>query len=372
VLRPGKDLGVADIIIYIKDRIPWHVMPVFDNYNHPNTRGKRFKTYFVCNNVLGWDHRLSSKIQKGEGQAQNIFDVDYTIPITESLKFEMYYLRKKEDYAYVRKQSDMWKKAHKYIFLLTQTVVEDLDKEFSVNCGFVYKNSFMWQNGRDLLRDKLRAVMLGFDFDMSDEFGRTVISSDMEIGIPGYMGGLENKDERAFFLGGGGKYVKNRLIIARRHRLFWDLELLLKTQAQFSSHVLEGVDTFAIGGIGGVVDNRGYPRASILGDEGNSITVGLACPPYFVSKDLKVPFSRAKFYNALRLFVFYDWGNARLKSAYGGREDQRTIRSVGCGFRFNLPEGFSMRLDVGWPLDFTPSDDDHAHLWASISKDFHF
>jgi hemolysin activation/secretion protein len=230
----------------------------------------------------------------------------------------------------------------------------------------------MYRLGEYLAKDRLRAIMLGLDLDMSDKLGRTIISNDMEIGIPGIMGGLENKDPRAFFLGAGGKYIKNRLIAARRHKLFSGLEFLIKSQVQVSSHVLAGVDNFAVGGIGGVVDNRGYPRSSLLGDSGFSTTLGFAFPPYFVPKDLRVPFSKAKLYNALKLFVFYDWGNTTIKSPEEGlgREKTRTLRSVGCGFRFNLPEKFSLRADFGWPLDFLPSDNDHFHAWVKVSKEF--
>lgn len=372
VLSPGKEPGVTNIVLKVKDRFPFHMMLVFDNYGHPNTEKKRYKTYFIFNNITGRDDKLSSKIQKGEAGTQSINDIDYVIPLTDNLKFEIYYLRKKEDYSKSRKDDELWKKAYKYIFLFTQSVIDEPACDFSVNWGFVYKNSFMWMLGESLLQDKLRAGMLGFDLSMFDKFGRTVIANDMEFGFPGYMGGLGNKDEDAFFLGGGGKYIKNRLTIARRNKLFSDLELLFKTQAQFSSHVLEGVDNFAIGGIGGVVDNRGYPRASVLGDSGNSVTVGLACPPYFLSKNLRVPFSKAKFYKALKFFIFYDWGEARVKSPEGEREGKKTIRSIGCGARLNLPEGFSLRVDLGWPLDFIPSDDDHFHPWVGISKDIHF
>jgi len=38
--------------------------------------------------------------------------------------------------------------------------------------------------------------------------------------------------------------------------------------------------------------------------------------------------------------------------------------------RFNLPEDFSVRLDLAWPLDKTPSDSDHLHTWIQVSLDF--
>lgn len=372
VLNPGQQLGVTDIIVKVKDSLPMHILSVFDNYGHPNTLKRRYKSYFIHNNLTGRDDTFSTKIQMGEASTQVIYDIDYTIPVNQDLKLEFYALHKKEDYAKSRKDEDLEKKALKFIFLATRSLIVKPNYEFSVNAGFVYKDSIMYRLGEYLAKDRLRAIMLGLDLDMSDKLGRTIISNDMEIGIPGIMGGLENKDPRAFFLGAGGKYIKNRLIAARRHKLFSGLEFLIKSQVQVSSHVLAGVDNFAVGGIGGVVDNRGYPRSSLLGDSGFSTTLGFAFPPYFVPKDLRVPFSKAKLYNALKLFVFYDWGNTTIKSPEEGlgREKTRTLRSVGCGFRFNLPEKFSLRADFGWPLDFLPSDNDHFHAWVKVSKEF--
>ena len=372
VITPGEKLGVTDITVRIKDRPPYHVMFVYDDYGNPHTLYNRYKTYFIFNNITGHDDRLSSKVQKGESYTQNINDVDYSFPITDTLKFDGYYLRKMEDYAAGEQSSDMWKKAHKFILTLTQTLIEEENRELSVYTGFTSKNSYMWQYGSDLCRDRLREIMLGFAFSMDDRFGKTVVSDDILFGIPNYMGSLGNKDDRAFFLGGGGKYVTSRITIARRNKMFWGMQFLFKTKAQFSSHVLEGVDQFAIGGIGGVVDNRGYTRATVLGDTGNSITVGIAFPPYFVSKRIRVPFSKAKLYKALKLFIFYDWGRAVLKSPYAGREKVRGIKSIGCGLRMTLPEGFSLRVDLGWPLSIMPKDGDHFHPWFGVSKDFHF
>jgi hemolysin activation/secretion protein len=115
---------------------------------------------------------------------------------------------------------------------------------------------------------------------------------------------------------------------------------------------------------------RGYPLAEVVGDRGSSMTWELSMPPYFFPKDIKVPFSKAKFYDAVRIVTFYDWATARLRRPTGTEEKTKTLRGAGCGIRFNLPENFSFRVEVAWPLDNTPSDSDHAHTWAELSKTF--
>jgi hemolysin activation/secretion protein len=143
--------------------------------------------------------------------------------------------------------------------------------------------------------------------------------------------------------------------------------LLWKNQIQISPYILTAAEQFQIGGIANV---RGYPPAEAVGDKGYSMTWEWSFPLYFIPKDIKVPFSKAKFYDAFRLAVFYDWANTRLRRPIGTEQKDRTLKAAGCGLRLNLPENFSLRLDFGWPLDNTPSDSDHMHTWAQVSKSF--
>ena len=52
-------------------------------------------------------------------------------------------------------------------------------------------------------------------------------------------------------------------------------------------------------------------------------------------------------------------------------EGKETLRSAGCGFTLNLPEGWSVRLDMGWPLTGKmPMDGKHYHQWLRVTKTF--
>ncbi len=163
------------------------------------------------------------------------------------------------------------------------------------------------------------------------------------------------------------KYVKNNLYLLRLQRLPFNSTLLWKNQAQITSDILTATEQFQIGGI---VNVRGYPLAEVVGDRGLSMTWELSMPPYLLSKNIKVPFSKAKFYDAARVIAFYDWATAHLKRPTATEEKNKTLRGAGCGLRFNLPENFSFRVEVAWPLDNMPSDGDHAHTWAEVSKTF--
>ena len=92
---------------------------------------------------------------------------------------------------------------------------------------------------------------------------------------------------------------------------------------------------------------------------------------YGLPKDLKVPFSAATWYDALRLAAFYDLGFVSLHEPQAGEAKDKTLRSIGCGIGFNLPEDFSLRLDFAWAVGGrTPSDGKTFHPWVFVSKQF--
>ena len=93
-------------------------------------------------------------------------------------------------------------------------------------------------------------------------------------------------------------------------------------------------------------------------------------PIYFIPKASKVPFSKTSLYDAFRFVGFYDWANTRLRRPATGESKNKTLRSAGWGLRFKIAEDVSLRYDIAWPLDGTPSDGKHAHQWMEVSKSF--
>jgi hemolysin activation/secretion protein len=203
--------------------------------------------------------------------------------------------------------------------------------------------------------------------DLTDKFGRTIITNEVDFGIPDIMGGLEKQDAKASRSGAGGKFIKDTLNLLRLQRMPFNSQLLWKNQFQFSPYILTAAEQFQIGG---VADVRGYPPAEHVGDKGYNTTLEWSFPVYFIPKEIKVPLFRVKLYDALRLVTFYDWANVDLRRPQAGEEKKETLSSIGCGLRFNLPGGFSIRIDFAWPLDKRASDNNHLHTWVEASKGF--
>lgn len=372
VVKPGREPGVTDITLEVKDNLPLHINYGWENYLGRYFSDNRYSNAFVHNNLTGRDDILKIEGKFAEEHTQELVAINYTVPLSENLEIGFQANHKDDDFVEEFKDLGLEKRTRKYAAFVNRYLVKQADCESSVNLGFSYIDAFSYVLGNKTSQDRLRVLNMGFDLNRSDKFGRTIVIQDTGFGIPNIMGGLSAKDNRASRRGAGGKFIKTNLTLARQHKLISDFSLLFKSQFQFSSRVLTTLtaeDKFRLGGISNV---RGYPPSEAEGDNGYVLTLGCGFPPYFVPKGLRVPFSKAKLYDALRLLIFYDWANAHLRNPGAGEEKSRTLRSVGCGLRMNLPEAFSLRVDIGWPLDKHPTDHTRHQTWFSVSKGFHF
>lgn len=253
----------------------------------------------------------------------------------------------------------------------SQNLVKNDDLVFNFNFGFDYKDVYNFLLGDISSQDRLRIAKVGFDFDLTDNYGRTIITDDFNVGIPSIMGGtkahLDPSDKPTSRDGAGGKFIKDTLNLVRLQKLFFGSTLLWKSQMQFSPSILTATEQFQVGG---PANNRGYPVAEFVGDRGYTMTWELALPPYFVPKSFKVPFSKSSIYDAVRFVGFYDWANVNLKRLQAGDKKNRTVRSAGFGVRVNIVENFFARYEIGWPLDYKPSDGKGVHQWIEVTKTF--
>jgi hemolysin activation/secretion protein len=378
-VQPQDTLESTDVLISVKDKLPLHAIFDHDNYGSESILYKRYKTLFIHNNITGHDDTLIFKVQRAESDAQRIDDVDYFLPLNNNWKWEFYLMpAKRENYYYGNlEQMDLEKNAYKWYTYFYQTVFSEPNRELIFNYGFVQKFiRFFWDSGlgagQETSQDRHCALLWGFDYISSDDYGTWVITEDAEKGIPRMFGGSTAEDNSTTVRGGGNKYFKNKMLVARKQKLFWDIDLNLKTGGQYTTQALGGVNSYAIGGYQGLVDNRGYPRAELVMDSGYSLAGGLSFPAYFISKSAKFPACKTPVYKNLKLFTFMDYAKGYKRSRQPGDDRRKSIASAGCGFQLAIPEyGFSTRLDIGWILDHkVAKDGTHHHVLYKVTKTF--
>ncbi|MFA5096834.1 MAG: ShlB/FhaC/HecB family hemolysin secretion/activation protein, partial [Candidatus Omnitrophota bacterium] len=371
ILAPGKDPGSTDIILEVQDSLPIHIGFGYNNFLSRFVRRNNYNTTFTHNNLLGRDDILTIQYQRGEANDYYYYSGRYVYPVTRSLDMGVYASRSK--IVLGREFTDVNSRGKSRLFGVfgSQNVVKSDDLTLNFNFGFDYKDVYNFLSGDVSSQDRLRVAKAGFDLDVSDDFGRTIITDDFNYGIPGIMGGTKKKldpgDKPTSRAGAGGEFLKNTLNLLRLQRLIYDATLLWKNQWQYSPSILTATEQFQVGG---PANNRGYPPAEFVGDRGYAMSWELALPPYFIPKTMKVPFSKSRIYDAVRFIGFYDWTNVHLKTLQAGDKKNRTIRSAGCGVRVNLAENFFARYEIGWPLDNRPSDGKGVHHWIEITKTF--
>jgi hemolysin activation/secretion protein len=379
VLAPGKEPGTTDVVLEIKDKLPIHAGFTYDNYASRFLDKDRIKTTVSHNNLLGFEDIFTMQYQLTEGENYTLVSANYLFPATESLKLGLFAARTtlalRRDYEDLSARG----KSKYYSVFATQSLFAKDNTSLKLNVGFDYKDIYNFQLGQETSRDRLRVAKAGLELDMSDRFGRTLLTNEVDFGIPNIMGGLKAQDSfaaqgtdaskgtGASRDGSGGKFVKHAINFIRLQRLPFDNIFYWKTQGQISSNTLTAAEQFQIGGLANV---RGYPAAEVVGDRGFSSTMAWSVPFYFIPKNVLVPFSNARLYDSIRLVTFYDWATARLRKPAAGEQKNRTLRSIGYGIRVIMPNGFSARVEFAWPLDNTPSDGHHLHSWTEISKSF--
>ncbi|MBF0485085.1 MAG: ShlB/FhaC/HecB family hemolysin secretion/activation protein [Candidatus Omnitrophica bacterium] len=368
VLTPGQVPGTTDVLLNVKDQLPIHAGLAYDNYGSRYLRKNRYTGTLTDNNLLGFDDMLTLTYQRAEGHGTYYLDsLRYLFPLTNKTQIGFYAGHSQLRLGKEFKDLDARGKSRFYSLFLTQDLFSDDTTDLSASIGFDYKDVFNFQNGNETSRDRERVAHAGLKLDKSDSLGRTIVNNEVDDGIPNTWGALKAKDSRSSVTGSGGQFTKDVLDVVRLQKLPLDSALLLKGQAQFAARTLTATEQFQIGGISNV---RAYPIGEVVGDNGQSCTAELSFPIYGIPKNIQAaPHSKGKLYDDLKLAVFYDWANASLRNPDGAKKN-KSLSGAGWGLRYDLPENFSIRFDMAWALDNTPSDGKNVHSWIRVSKDF--
>jgi len=367
ILAPGTTPGTTDIILQVEDRFPMHIGFEYDNHGSRFIGKNRFTGFLEHNNLLGFDDKMYLKYQRSESSWYELENARYLFPINETTELGAYFLR--SDLELGREYKDVDAKGRATIggiFLNKGVWVTD-SVDLRINLGYDYKHVRNFVLGVETSRDEIRVAKAGFDLDVTDPLGRTVVTGEFDLGIPRMFGGLTAKDSKASRQGAGGQFNKTIFNIFRLQPLLFSSSLLLKNTLQISPYNLVASEQFQIGGPSSV---RGYPPGEFSGDEGLYSSAELYVPPYGVPKEWKIPLTKEKIYDTLRLVVFYDWATTHVNTVLAGEEKHRTLRGWGFGARLNLVNNLLIRVECGYPIGQTPSDSNHFHPWVEISKKF--
>jgi len=366
-LVPGKEPGTTDILLDVKDNLPLHLGFEFDNYGSRFIDKHRFSLVLEENNLFGFDDKLYIKLQRSESDFYRVKNFRYLFPVTDDLEAGFYITRSHTKLGRDFEDLDSRGESDIYGIFLSKSLIQNPDLDLRLNLGFDYKDVKNYLLTLLNSEDRLRILKGGFDLDVNDKWGRTIFTSELNVGLPHIMGGMESKDALASRAGAGGKFTKGVFNLFRLQPMPFSSYILLKNQAQYSNYNLTATEEFQIGGPTSV---RGYPAGEFSADKGIYSSIEWSFPPYFFPKDIKVPFTQDKFYDAFRTVLFYDWGTVHLNKVLTGDKQHRTLKSAGFGFRLNLSNDCSARIEFGYPLGKSASDGHNMQHWVEVITKF--
>ena len=363
-LVPGKEAGTTDLILEVQDRLPIHVGYEFDNYGSRYIGYQRSTITAEDNNLFGLYDKFSFKYQKAQYEFYDSTSLSYTLPVFDTIDFGTYWLWSTSKLGKEYKALDVKGYSELGGGSLTFNIIDMNAVNFKITTGFDYKNIKNYTSGVKTSRDEDRVVRIGGNLDISDKWGRTIITLEEDVGMAG--DGLHKKDPLATRPGAGAEFQKFTGNLYRLQPMPFSSSILWRNQFQVTNYNMLSVESFQLGGISNV---RGYAPAEYVGDQGLTSTVEWYFPPYFFPKDIKVPFSKSTLYDAVRLLGFYDMGYTRINNPLPTSKQNMTIQGWGFGVRFNLPEDFFASFEVAYKID-PREQPDSPNLYIDVGKKF--
>lgn len=371
VMKAGKQPGDTDILLVAKEQFPMHADLTYDNFGSRFTGYSRYGVQVRHDNATGHDDIFSFQYQLSDANRYRLLEPSYTFPFDyggkAGISFSDTYVNLGKDY----EDSDAVSKGQVYNLFYSHPAVRKDWIDVNINAGFEYKDTENYFAEVLSSRDYLRIFKIGADFDFTDKWGRTLLTSEMRFGVPDIMHGDPNKyNNSALFSSREGrrnKFNKLNLYLARVCRLPYDSNLLLRFSQQITPQIMPAAEQFLIGGSENV---RGYPRAEYGGDEGTTASAEISTPFYFMPKKLKVPGCEKSFYDASRFAMFFDWGRIRNYRSGAGVNKNYYLAGAGAGIRFNPRDDFYVRMDIAAPVNIKPSNNSKTTFYIEAKKTF--
>ena len=368
ILVPGTEPGTTDIILEVQDNFPFHIEFSYDNYGSRYIENDRYAIAIEHNNLTGHDDKFYAKGLLSQGDHLVLQQFRYSYPLSQKWELGGYALLNKTQLG--REFKELRSRGEAEIFGMYSNFkwIREETMDVGLNLGFDSKNIYNELSGSQLSRDELRVVKAGFDIDSIDHWGRTILTAELNQGIPEFLGSMDAKDADASRTGAGGKFTKEVFNLFRLQPMFLNTSALLKNTFQLSNNTLAASEQFQIGGATSV---RGYPSGEYSGDNGFYSAVEWSIPLYGLSKNIKVPLREERLYDVFRFVLFWDIGFVNINHPQPGERENQTLRSAGFGARFTMPEDLEVRIETGYPLGGpNPSDGKQAHSWIEAHVKF--
>lgn len=339
ILKPGKDLGQADLLLKVEESRPYSISFDADNYGSRFTGRNRFGLTGSIDGLAKFGDRLTLRAVRTAG-GQTFFNPRYEIPLNNrgtrwinSYVYSEHLLGANLVPLRAGGSSHLWSTDIQHMFYRTRLA------SFYAGAGFDFKFFENFQGGQTTSDDEMHNLHLNVGGSLTDAlFGETLIDGRLQFGYT-EVNARAPLNSRAL---GRGNAVIGALDITRYQSAFVaNSFFLIRFHGQWADRRVLSPDQIAIGGVGAV---RGYPLAEAAADDGFFTTLEYVLPfPW------DIPLGRTaspSLKETVSLFGFIDYGRVFVRNRQPEDAGDQDLTGVGGGFRFNLP----------------PSDDGHPQF----------
>ena len=349
----GKKPETTDIEVDVKDRLPFHVKYELSNTGNEATGMWRNVYSFRNTSLLGHDDDLNIQvISSNTGRSRGVTG-SYTIPANNfgtKIGAVLSYFTSKVDRRYlddlnpIFKGWDISSTASVYSFFIQHPIFDFSWLSSRMDVGLDFKEARSETLGIEQSHDRLRILKTGMTVEENDQWGRSVIRSELSMAPSGFLGSLAETYVFSEYPP-SANFLKYNYIFSRVNRLPLSAMLLFNVQGQVSNRPLFGSEQKQIGGVYTV---RGYHEGEALGDYGTNASVEVRFPLYPIPERFNVFGVNPR--RTVQGVGFLDWGFVRPKSPIETTGNQKTLAGAGVGLRINLLDFLSGRVDMAWPV----------------------
>lgn len=337
-LTAGEKTGETNVKFNIEEQQPFQLSTTFDNAGRPGIGTYRSGVEFLDRNVTGRGDRFFANYLIAAGH--QITSASYALPInkygtTVSGLFGFSHVDVDLQSLGIDSDVKVTGNTYNYGLLLTQPL--GWERKWSTDLGFNVRHaSAFFDDGFEdsKIRDDVRSIVLGLNYDNYDQLGRTFFRTATTF-APDWLGA--NHD-----------FVKFENYLTRLVRLPKGNLLTLRGYSQLTPNALPPIEQFQLGGINSV---RGYTQGVLIGDKGYSVGAEWSWPiPY-----LSLINNWAGHHTRGVLFADYgqvwlDRSNRNFVSAVSNTAQNTSLLSAGVGIRAYFTQYLQGYADMAFGL----------------------
>lgn len=358
-LMAGEEPGTSDILLNADESFPMHAAYEFNNRGTNLTHYSRHIVSLTHNNISGRGDILGASLSMAEEGAFTGLGAQYLLPLGASTTLTLETGFSESLLVKHLKHFEIEGESYHHAVSLLHYFIERPTMLFSWEIGLTVDDSQTLIDDLKTSYDRTRAVHTGPRLVMEDGGGRTSMGMDAHVGLPRFIGGLDDTDSRASRPDAGGRFFYVTAEASRLQRIAWGSLLLLRAGGQWSDDNLTSVERYRLGGAYSV---RGYPESDSSGDQGFDASAEWRRP---------VPVFGAGGRRELSVAAFVDAGKTfSLQRTQPTDTKDRFLMGAGVGLRYDINPYAQYRLDWAYPIGDESSDKDRPRLHLSLRHSF--